>query len=64
MFQNFAYVSKLTKNNSPHVFEIALETILINHLIIYMKKFLNSDWLRAVQFFRNTVPKSKIHCKK
>jgi hypothetical protein len=21
-----------------------------------MKQFLNSDWLRAVQFFRNTVP--------
>ena len=29
-----------------------------------MKKFLDSDWLRAVQFFRNTVPKNKIQCKK
>jgi hypothetical protein len=33
------------------------------------EKFLNSDWLRAVQFFRNTVSKMKysekkeIHCK-
>jgi hypothetical protein len=28
-------------------------------LIVYMKKFLNSDWLRvrAVQLFRNTVQK-------
>ena len=25
-----------------------------------MKKFLNSDWLRAVQFFRNAVPKNEI----
>jgi hypothetical protein len=29
-----------------------------------MKKFLNSDWLTAMQFFRNTVPKSEIQCKK
>ena len=26
-------------------------------LIIYMKKLLDSDWLRAVQFFLNTVQK-------
>ena len=33
--------------------------------MIYMKKFLNSDWLRAVQFFRNTdLPKNEIQCKK
>jgi hypothetical protein len=25
-----------------------------------MKKTLNSDWLRAVEFFQNTVPKNKI----
>jgi hypothetical protein len=31
----------------------------ISSLTIYMKKFLNSDWLRAVQFFRNTVKKKK-----
>ena len=28
------------------------------------KKFLNSDWLRAVQFFQNTVPKMKYSVKK
>jgi hypothetical protein len=28
-----------------------------------MKKFLNSDWLTAVQFSRNTVPKNEIQCK-
>jgi hypothetical protein len=27
-----------------------------------MKKFLNSDWLRAVQFFRNTVPENEVQC--
>ena len=26
-------------------------------VIIYMKKFLDSDWLKGVQFYRNTVPK-------
>ena len=29
----------------------------ITTLIIYMKKLLDSDWLRTVQFFLNTVPK-------
>jgi hypothetical protein len=28
------------------------------------EKFLNSDWLRAVQFFQNTVPKMKYSVKK
>ena len=32
-------------------------------LIIYMKKFLHFDWLRAVQFLGNTVPKKEIQCK-
>ena len=31
-------------------------------LIIYMNTFLNSDWLRAVQFKGNTVPKKEM-CK-
>ena len=31
-------------------------------LIIYMNTFLNSDWLRAVQFKGNTVPKKEIQC--
>ena len=29
----------------------------ITELIIYMKKFLHFDWLRAVQFFSKTVQK-------
>ena len=33
-------------------------------LIIYMKKLLDSDWLRAVQFKCNTGAKSVIQCKK
>ncbi len=36
----------------------------ISILIIYMKKFLHSDWLRAVQFLGNTVPKKKFSAKK
>jgi hypothetical protein len=30
---------------------------------IHEKISLNSDWLRAVQFFRNTVQKKEIQCK-
>jgi hypothetical protein len=29
-----------------------------------MKEFLNSNWLRAGQFFRNTVPKNEMQCQK
>ncbi len=29
-----------------------------------MKKFLHSDWLRAVQFLVNTVPKKEFSAKK
>ena len=29
-----------------------------------MKKFLDSDWLRAVQFLGNTVQKKEIQCQK
>ena len=32
-------------------------TRMISDLIIYMKKLLDSDWLKAVQFFLNTVQK-------
>ena len=35
-------------------FDFAI-THMISDLIIYMKKLLNSDWLRTVQFFLNTV---------
>ncbi len=35
-------------------------TYPIPPLIIYMKKFLHSDWLRAVQFLGNTMPKKEI----
>ena len=37
-----------------HKHSIAL---IVHLLIIYMKKFLDSDWLRTVQFFLNTVQK-------
>ena len=34
-----------------------LENLCIEVLIIYLKKFLQSDWAREVQFFGNTVQK-------
>ena len=36
----------------------------ISDLIIYMKKFLHSDWLRAVQLFLKQCRKELIQCKK
>jgi len=36
---------------------IAVSLACVYSLIIYMKKFLHSDWLRAVQFFFKTVQK-------
>ena len=38
--------------------------VLRIHNMQYMKKFLISHWLRAVQFFRNTLPKNEMQCKK
>jgi hypothetical protein len=40
-------------NLGRNIFSIQLNNI--------HKKFLSSDWLRAVQCFRNTVPKNEIH---
>ena len=37
---------------------------VISFIIIYMKKFLHFDWLRAVQFLGNTVPEKEIQCQK
>ncbi len=37
---------------------------ILHFKIIYMKKFLHSNWLRAVQFLGNTVPKKEIQCQK
>ena len=36
----------------------------VYQLIIYMKKILHSDWLRAVQFFFKQCRKELIQCKK
>ena len=38
--------------------------VICEIIITYMKKFLHFDWLRAVQFLRNTVPKKKFSAKK
>ena len=47
-------ISKSDEHEARGRFEI---TSTINPLIIYMKKLLDSDWLRTVQFFLNTVQK-------
>ena len=47
-------ISNRTRAARSFDFEI---TRMISDLIIYMKKLLDSDWLRAVQFFLNTVRK-------
>ena len=43
---------------------IIIIIIIVIVIIIYMKKLLDSDWLRAVQFKCNTSAKSVIQCKK
>ena len=47
-------ISNRTRAARSFDFEI---TRMISDLMIYMKKLLDSDWLRAVQFFLNTVQK-------
>ena len=48
-------ISNRTRAARSFEFEI---TRMISDLIIYMKKLLDSDWLRAVQFKCNTSAKS------
>ena len=47
-------ISNRTRAARSFDFEI---TRMISDLVIYMKKLLDSDWLRPVQFFLNTVQK-------
>ena len=47
-------ISNRTRAARSFDFEI---TRMISDLIMYMKKLLDSDWLRTVQFFLNTVQK-------
>ena len=47
-------ISNRTRAARSFDFEI---TRMISDLIIYIKKLLDSDWLRAVQFFLHTVHK-------
>ena len=57
-------ISSLRKNESVYKMPKnekcackACKTTVFHCLIIYMKKILHSDWLRAVQFFSKTVQK-------
>ena len=53
----FGTKSSFTKSDKTNRDSKMLITRMITDLIIYMKKFLHSDWLRAVQFFSKTVQK-------
>ena len=44
------------RTRAAHWFDFE-NTRMISDLIIYTKKILDSDWLRTVQFFLNTVQK-------
>jgi hypothetical protein len=60
---------KIPKDNfcrSQHysdLYSLGQSNKIVYYLVNIHEKFLNSDWLRAVQFFRNTVPKNKIQYK-
>jgi len=40
------------------VISVGLPEVVVQTLIIYIKTFLHSDWLRALQFFFNSKEKS------
>ena len=44
--------------------EAAHVRVLIFSVIIYIQKFLQSDWWRASQFILNAVQKCEIECRK
>jgi hypothetical protein len=57
-------MDKRTRNFNGYISILYRLTIKGNRrpilaLKIYMKIFLNSDWLRALQFYRNTTPRKK-----
>ena len=58
---NFSRIRKKIKSINSIVHKLYIEghklSSWIMELIIYMKKLLDSDWLRTVQFFLNTVQK-------
>ena len=51
-------IEKVDISPKTNVRIIIPATIIITIIIIYMKKLLDSDWLRAVQFKCNTSAKS------
>ena len=57
---NFDFVfGEIVKYYSWYLSLIAPKTRRLPVLIVCMKKFLDVDWLRAVQFERNTLPKKR-----
>ena len=55
VINNIIIIATLLLYHSKNIVQHYHHTIL--YLIIYMKKFLHFDWLRAVQFFSKTVQK-------
>ena len=56
-------ISNQTRAARSFDFEIT-RMIMISDLIIYIQKFLQSDWWRASQFILNVVQKCEIECRK
>ena len=53
-FQDFDYDGVLVKPLKSEIWDNFEISLVIVCLIIYMKKFLDSDWLRAVQLIPNS----------
>ena len=60
MFRFFSFLGFKTKENFQRCGDVIFDILI---LIIHMKKLLDSDWLRAVQFKCNTSAKVLHQCK-
>ena len=56
-FNDFDISQLLSTRNLKQVVQLPTRGSAILDLILYMKKFLDCDWLRGMQFFGNTVQK-------
>ena len=59
MRENTRFISSVEHD----IFSVYYINYRFSTIIIYLKKFLQFDWLRAVQFLGNLVPKKEIQCK-
>ena len=60
----FKLAFSLKRLNYFIIVKFSLCTYLVHSIIIYIQKFLQSDWWRASQFIQNAVQKCEIECRK